>query len=279
LNAQVKVNMGSENANEAEMAASSVFLHKVAIKWKNLDEEAKERYKLMARNERERYKVELVMWKREKAASEKESLVTKLPPTIRYMDPYGSSSSQNEPSCSQAQDSPGWIVAADLDICVSSTHFANHLEPGSPSCAFDWPESPVNRYASLELSEGHCQDTARVSMLQFDPREMERTMHTGTDAGDRLVSSRCSSSADPYTQQLGDALPQSSYEREHAAFFLEPLPLNDGAWSTFYKNETDALEPWNRDEHTCSPDTVDRLISMLDKEERDLLLLHCSSLD
>jgi hypothetical protein len=65
------------------------------------------------------------------------------------------------------------------------------------------------------------------------------------------------------------------------ALFLEPLPLDDDAWLTFGKNEKrlDAPEQWNRNENACLPGTVNRLISMLEKEERDLLLLHCSLLE
>jgi HMG-box domain len=186
LNAQIKVNMGSENAVEAETAANSVFLRKVAMKWKNLDQEAKERYKLLAQDERERYKVELAMWEREKAAAEQENLTTR-PPTIRYKEHQamdscsGCSGLMNivKPPCSHAQDSPGQIVAADGDICISATHFANDIELCCPSRSFDWPERPVNRYA-LEC-EDYCQGIADVSMLHYNPRETEHRMHTGAE--------------------------------------------------------------------------------------------------
>jgi hypothetical protein len=277
LNTQINASMGSKHTNVEETAGNSVFLRKVAIKWKNLEQEAKERYKLLARNERERYKVELAMWEREQAATAQGNPATKRPPTIRSMehqamDPYGCSSglmSIVKPSGSQAQGVSGWIVTADLGICVSSTYDANDVELDFPSRKLDWPR---HRSASSEC-EGCCQATTGVCMPPYDPLELEHTIHTCADG---TISSRHVPSAYPYTQQM---LHQSSYEWEHEALFLEPLPLDD-AWPTFCMNEKrlDASVPGNRNEHTCSPDTVDRLISILDKEERDLLLLHCSSL-
>jgi hypothetical protein len=223
------------------MAHNSVFLRKVALVWKRPDAEAKERYKLLARNERERYKVELAMWEREKASTEQENLYAKVPRIIRHMehqamDPDGGS--VIESSCSHEQDSPGWFVPDNPGSRFSSTRFANDAALVCPSSMFDTPERPVNLEASLEW-DGDCQGPAGFSMLQYNPLELEHTIHACADV---TISSRHIPSAYPYTQQML----YQSYEWEHEAWLLEPLPL-DVTWPTVCMNEKrlDASVPGN----------------------------------